>query len=269
MGTRRVTSYAVPGGPPQRAAYCYAPACCTGAQARPRLRYRVTTTSGAAQNCGLNIQSLDPSAAPGRFMEIEGTWTRTWKTFPAPGSTVGSCAMTFTRTRSGDRTKRLSELCGGSNDETSDCAEPGACAGPGCYYEDTPIIYTGNDPVTESEVQDAAESFATDVVGSWSAFSFQWGNAINAAGSHLVSYTSGLVSASFTRRTIEIEVRGFARPHTLTWLDTITTIATGSTTTEERTLEITGPGVYEIVMDPAPGTSRSMGTIQVTVPAND
>lgn len=271
MGTRRVTSYAVPGGPSRRALYCFVPACCASAQARPRVRYKVTTTSGSAKNCGLNIQSYDPTADPGRYMEIKANWTRKWLEYPyPPGTEVKSCEMETTITKLGSRTVATAAACGGSETDDADpCDPPASCdSPPGCTYEDSPTVYTGNDAVTEGEVADKARAVATSSETGWSSWAFGFANIIGNSAYSAVDNRS-LAQCSYTEFRILVQVSGFARVHTLTWLDTITNLSNSTSSTEERSLDITGPGEYEVLVVADPGTRRTMGTIQVTLPATD
>lgn len=260
MPFRRISSTGIGAAPPPYfPRWCWEPACCSGNTTW--VRTKQTTKNGGVKTCGINIQSYDPTADPGRYTTLNATWTRTWKRY-SNDAVVRSCDMTFTASVDGPSYVRLvGESCEVS-DEYSECDAPEICAeGGGCYYVDTPLVYTGSGEVSAADLAVGARVRQTISGGTWGSFAKGYANTIG--GGHQARDTRGPGSASFTEIEWEIEIRGMVREHKITWIETIQPLPSGTPSTEERSLHITGPGVYSLVLAADPNTSRTMGNLML------
>lgn len=242
--------------PPYFARWCWEPACCSGNTTW--VRTKLITTFGGVKSCGLDIQGYDPSADPGRYSTITGNWTRTWKKW-SDNSVVKTCAMELTVSMDGPSfVKTVGEACDGSTDDSTECESPGVCGTPpGCYYSDSVVTYEGSGEITAGELADGARTRQTINDSGWG--DWEKGYASIIGGGHQARDTRGIANVSFTETAWEIEFGGMVREHKITWIETERPLPTGTATTSERSLHITGPGVYSLSLVAAPNTSKTMG----------
>lgn len=266
MPFRRTTSTGIGASPPPYfGRWCWEPACCNGETTW--VRTKRINTFGGAKTCGLNIQAYDSEADPGYFSTITGSWTRTWKK-RLDDSVVDTCEMTLSISKDGPSYVRLvGEACEGSTSEASECPAPGPCdTPPGCYFSDTPVSYEGSGSIGEGALAAGARANQTVSDSGWGSWNKGYASIIGSGTQ--ARDTRSIGAASFSEYAWELEFGGMVREHKITWLETIQPLPSGSPTTSERSLHITGPGLYTLDLVAAPNTSKTMGQfmLQFAIP---
>jgi hypothetical protein len=261
MPFRRVTSTGIGASPPPLFnRWCWEPACCNGQTTW--VRTRLILTFGGAKTCGLNLQFYDSGADPGYYRTINGAWTRKWRK-NLDDSVVDTCEMTLSISKLGPSYVRLvGEACEGSTSEASECPAPDPCSTPpGCYLEDTPVSYEGSGIIGESVIAAGARANQTVQDSGWG--TWEKGTANIIGGGHQARDTRSIGSASFSEIEWQLEFGGIVREHQITWIETIQPLPSGSPTTSERSLHITGPGSYSLRLVADPNTTKTMGNIML------
>lgn len=262
MPWRRITSVIFGDSPPPPVSFwCDPSPCCNF---RPWVRTRLTTWSGSAKTCGINIQAYDAGEDAAYFATLTGTKTQEWK---KDGSTIKSCQITTTVSAPSPINIPTAEFCGEGSIETSgECSRPDECdSGPPCSFDDGGFTWEGSGPVSQSALAAIAVSSATESAGTWGPFSQSTPN-----------MTSGLTardqrsiaSASYAKARLEIEVAGEVRHFLIEWQDAVTTLGVGGGTVQNaRSLEITGPGIYTVewVADPGKQITSGQGMVSIEI----
>lgn len=256
MPWRRITSYSYGATPPPRFTNWCSPACCA---VNIWNRTRLITTSGYAQNCGLNIFNFDSAQGNKFYQTITGTWTVTWrKAVPGPDPVVRTCNQQVVWTA--DKTVGgFGESCPSDSTGPDDCDAPSPdCDSPAtCYTETTATTWVGTSEITEADLRAYAASHESVTTGPWSDWAI--GLPLLSAGS--VNDSGGVASVSYTKKEFQIELRGLVPSLRLQWRDTLT--SGGVSTTEERILDLPGPGLYSVLFEPAPNQNRSQGQAMI------
>jgi hypothetical protein len=230
---------------------------------RPWVRYRLTTWSGSAKTCGINIQSYDSGQESAYFATITGTWTRKWK---QDGATVESCTLTTTISAPSPLNIPTNEFCDeGTTEGSGECPAPEVCDNPPpCTMEDDPISWVGSGGVSQSALAGIAVSSAIMSGGTWGPFSQSTPNII----SGLVGQDQrNIGGANYLKAQLDIEVAGEVRPFLIEWQDAVTTLGGGGTVQNYRSLNINAPGVYtlEWVADPGKRITSGQGMVSIEI----
>jgi hypothetical protein len=260
MAWRRLTGPIGSSPPPPVSFWCLPAQCCNF---RPWVRSRITTWSGSAKTCGLNINSYDSAQQSAYYATITGTWTRKWK---KDGSTVESCTLTTTVSAPSPINIPTSETCDeGSTESSGECPPPEVCdTPPPCTMEDDPITWAGSGGVSQSALAGIAVSSAIMSAGTWGTFTQALPNII--AG--LVGQDQrSIASANYLKAQLELEVAGEVRPFLIEWEDAVTTLGGGGTVQSARSLNITGPGIYTVewVADPGKRITSGQGMVSIEI----
>lgn len=248
--------------PPYFNRWCWQPACFCDTT---YVRLKRVSTFGGVKTCGLNIQSYDAAADPGYYEVITGTWSRKWK-LNGTETVVETCDMEVTITMEGPPyVKSVGEACGGSSESVTDCDAPPVCASsPGCYYEDSVIEWSGSGSISEGTLAAGARTEQTVTDPGWGDWEKGWASVIGSASTAQDSRSMG--NASFNEISWELDFGGIVREHKITWIETVQPLPTGSPTTSERSLHITGPGTYTLDLVASPNTRKTMGNIMLQFP---